>query len=189
MAAALLHPEVQEILLANPEAPVRVVVFEWSGPASQRLLVPWRAVDNQAALHELANTLQNTERAKGDPSTATGAALNTGFALLSNQPDCWKRTLDISGDGKSNTGPHPRSIATPPGLTVNGLVIGEDGGAGDTGSGTRESTVGELSAYFQAYVISGPDAFVETALGFSDYERAMVRKLKRELKSLSLAQR
>jgi hypothetical protein len=112
-----------------------------------------------------------------------------GIAALGAQRDCWKRTLDISGDGKSNTGPHPaplRAEAARAGITINALVIGADAPAsGDA----RFVEIGELSAYFNAYVIAGADAFVETALGFDDYEAAMVRKLKRELAGLILSQR
>ena len=189
LAAALLHPEVQEILLSMPQATVRVAVFEWSGPANQRVLSPWTDLENAPALLGLAHSLTTTQRSQGDPSTAIGTALTTGYALLADQQDCWKRTLDISGDGKSNTGPLPRDITAPPGLTVNGLVIGEDDGPRSARSGARENTVGELAAYYRANVISGPEAFVETAIGFADYERAMVRKLKRELQGLALSRR
>ena len=43
--------------------------------------------------------------------------------------------------------------------------------------------ISELVSYFQTWVIMGPDAFVETALGFPDFEAAMVRKLRREMES------
>ena len=52
----------------------------------------------------------------------------------------------------------------------------------------RQDQVGELSSYFQAYVLHGPTSFVEVALGFEDYERAMIRKLKRELEGMMLTQ-
>jgi hypothetical protein len=38
----------------------------------------------------------------------------------------------------------------------------------------------ELSAYFRSRVIRGPNAFIEIAQGFDDFERAMTRKLLRE---------
>ena len=38
-------------------------------------------------------------------------------------------------------------------------------------------------------MIVGPDAFVETALGFEAFEDAMVRKLLRELQGLALSSR
>ena len=44
----------------------------------------------------------------------------------------------------------------------------------------------ELSAYYNAHVIDGPDAFVETALGFADVESAMIRKLRRELQARAI---
>ena len=66
------------------------------------------------------------------------------------------------------------------GITVNGLVIGADNPAsGDI----RMVEISELVSYFQAWVLLGPDAFVETALDFEDFESAMVRKLKREMES------
>ena len=71
------------------------------------------------------------------------------------------------------------------GITINALVIGVDDPAlGDT----RQADIGELSSYFNAEVILGPDAFVITALGFSDYARAMRDKLERELDGLVLSQ-
>ena len=115
------------------------------------------------------------------------AALLAGGALLGAQADCPKRTLDLSGDGISNSGPRPRDTRHAPaleGIVVNGLVIGNaaagDGPAGATG-------LSRLSAYYEAEVIRGPGAFVETALGYADYEAAMVRKLLRELEGMSLS--
>jgi len=70
------------------------------------------------------------------------------------------------------------------GITVNALVIGADNpSSGDT----RQAEIGELSSYFRAEVIAGQDAFVETALGFDDYEAAMTRKLLRELEVLAVS--
>jgi hypothetical protein len=99
-----------------------------------------------------------------------------GFELLGMQPDCWRRTLDLSGDGVANTGPRPQDITTgqmPHGTVVNGLVI-------------DPANDGELATYFRTYVIRGPDAFVETARGFDDYTQAMERKLLRELQSIAI---
>ena len=111
-----------------------------------------------------------------------------GAELLSQQQECWKRTLDLSGDGKHNLGPHPREIKTlllSSGITINGLVIGAD----DPSHGDKRYVqVGELSAYYNAWVILGPGAFVEVALGFEAYEDAMTRKLIRELEGLILSE-
>ncbi len=183
LANALLHPDVRAALLDMPQAPVMLAVYEWSGPQDQRLVVPWTAIDSTDALHALAQRLTDAPRMAGEPSTAIGAAMRFGALLLAQQPQCWRRTLDISGDGKSNTGPRPHMIRQEmidQAITVNGLVIGVIDNRGDD---HRQLHAAELTAYFRANVLTGPDAFVETALGFMDFEAAMVRKLLRELQS------
>jgi len=183
LAAALLHPDVQASLFSLPAVPVQIAVFEWSDPLHQHLLLDWVLLNDRAALDRVVETLRNTRRHSAPPSTALGTAMQTGAALLANGPRCWKRTLDLSGDGKHNTGPHPRDVRRTlenAGLTINALVVGADAPAsGDI----RQAEIGALSSYFNAWVITGPDAFVETALGFQEFEAAMVRKLKRELES------
>lgn len=187
MAAALTHPEVQDSLFSMPTARVRLAVFEWSGPGHQHLLVEWTEITDKEVLEVVAGRIARSRRHSADPSTALGTAMLTGAALLAQQPDCWKRTLDISGDGKQNTGPHPRAVKQgldPRDLTINALVIGADGPRyGDV----RQTEIAELSSYFQANVLLGPDSFVETALGFEEFEDAMVRKLKREMESPALS--
>ena len=84
--------------------------------------------------------------------------------------DCERRTLDVSGDGTNNDGIAPelaRRDAALAGVTVNGLVIG--------------ANVATLGRYYQQFVIQGPGAFVESAEDYDGFERAMRRKLLREL--------
>ncbi|MGR3503326.1 DUF1194 domain-containing protein [Pseudaestuariivita sp.] len=185
LAAALLSPRVVEAVTLGPVAELRVMVFEWSGPEAQRVVLPWRAVRSEADLASLSAQLRSVTRVPMDESTAIGSALRFAQAALAEQSACWQLTLDLSGDGLSNTGPHPRDV-TRAGLgriTVNGLVIGQDDApAGDI----RQTGLAELSAYYRAYVLHGPDPFVETALGFEDYARAMEAKLLRELSTLAV---
>lgn len=187
LANALRHPEVERAFLALPDAPVRLAVFEWSGAGYRRPLVDWTVITGPEALHAAAAQIAATTRTAAPPETALGAAMAHGAELLSRQPDCWRRVLDISGDGKHNVPPHPRDLRAAlgaQGLTVNALVIGSD---------TRHDAdmaqveIGQLIAYFDAWVILGPEAFVEAALGFRDYEAAMTRKLLRELQTVVLS--
>lgn len=179
LAGALTHPEVVRALLGGAAAPVRLMVYEWSGPAHQRIVADWTPITDGATLEGFAAQLTATTRTPAPPSTALGAALAAGAALLAGQSGCWRQTLDISGDGMSNTGPRPQDIATPAlgGITVNALAILTDD-AGTRADGT------DLAGYFEAYLIRGPGAFVERAAGFADYERAMRHKLLRELEGL-----
>ncbi|MFT6606112.1 MAG: hypothetical protein ACJA2X_001288 [Halocynthiibacter sp.] len=109
-----------------------------------------------------------------------------GAAALGEHPDCWKRTLDISSDGPSNTGPRPRDVADHPSLrdvTVNALVIGS---ADAWMNKHTKASINALRAYFKAEVIQGPYAFVQTAVSYGDYADAIAAKLLRELETLAI---
>lgn len=180
LAAALTHPDVTDALLSAAGAPVSIAVYEWSGPTSQALIVDWTAITDAQALAGVAGALRARDRVPADPSTALGTAILSGASLLARAPNCWQRTLDISGDGVSNTGPRPQDLDTRPeikGITVNALVIGPE--AIDPPMGAAG-----LIGYFETYVIRGPGAFAEPAADFTAYEAAMVRKLLRELQGL-----
>ncbi|MGR3454648.1 DUF1194 domain-containing protein [Pseudooceanicola sp.] len=178
VANALTHPEVVSAIITTPGAEVALAIYEWSGPDFQRVLVDWTRLAGPADVAEVAAQLRGTNRVTADPSTAIGAAMRFGAVVLQGAPPCWRQVIDISGDGKSNTGPNPRDVTMPEEVMVNALVIG-----GELIDPAENRAVGlpELTAYFRAYVIRGPEAFVEVARGFYDFESAMVRKLKREL--------
>lgn len=188
LAQALGSEAVRAALLERPEAPVELLVFEWSGPHDQAVLLPWTRITNDGALETVIAQLNGVERrTDATPGTALGVAMMSGAQFLGQRSHCWRRTLDISGDGKSNLGPRPRSVKPTlegTGITINALVIGaDDPAAGDA----RQSEIAQLSAYFTAEVILGPEAFVEVALGFEEYASAMEVKLLRELEGLVLS--
>lgn len=187
LAAALSNSEVTSALLAMPGTAVRIMVYEWSGPKDQTILLPWTTISDQRTVERVAAQLALTTRTPSEQSTGLGAAMLFGANQLAQQVECWPHTLDISGDGKSNTGPHPKDLndSTFRDITINALVIGAD--PLDHGD-NRQAEIGELSSYFNAYVLRGLGSFAEVALGFEDYERAMIRKLKRELEGMALSQ-
>ncbi len=187
LAAALRRPDIRQLILSDTLATVRLAIFEWSEPGYQRVLFEWTDIRTSADLAGIATLLDSVRRSAAPQGTAVGSAMLFGADLLASQQDCWKRTLDLSGDGKHNLGPHPRDVKSAlqtKGLTINGLVIGAD----DPNNGdARYVQVGELSAYYNAWVVLGPNAFVESALGFEAYEDAIARKLIRELDSIVLS--
>ena len=190
LADALGSAAVRAALLERVETPVELLVYEWSGPQDQQLLLPWTRITNAHALDTVIAQLNTVERrVEATPGTALGVSMMRGAQYLAQRNHCWRQTLDISGDGKSNLGPRPRSVKprlAATGITINALVIGADDPAGGD---LRQGEIGELSAYFSAEVILGQDAFVEVALGFEGYAEAMERKLLRELDVLVLSMR
>ncbi|MBV1867669.1 MAG: DUF1194 domain-containing protein [Marinosulfonomonas sp.] len=181
LAGALRNPQVQQAFLAMPGAPVRLHIFEWAGIGTQRDLAPWTEITDTAALDNIADTLQATVRRPRQVQTAIGVAMLYGAGALNRQGECWRRTLDLTGDGKSNQGPRPRDVRNVPDMTditVNALVI--------SGAGQSHELFADLTAYFSAEVLRGPEAFVETALGFAAFQEAMERKLLKELQTFAI---
>lgn len=187
LAAALRDAQVQRAFLAMPQAPVRLLVFEWAGETDQRRLAGWRSIDRAQDLEAVAQRLEATQSVQEDPATAIGSAMLHGAMLLDEQAECWSRTLDISGDGPANRGPHPGDLrgGAFDGITINALVIGP----GSRANTTKDLTgVLNLEAYYRAHVLRGRDAFVETARDFEDFAQAMQRKLLREVAAPVLSQ-
>ncbi len=181
--AALNAPPVQDIFFAQPDAPISIHVFVWSGPVNQTIIVPWTSVESPADLARITALLRAHRRGVKAPNTAIGAALLAGFSFLDERSDCWVRTLDLSGDGETNTGLLPEDIPEqrrPPNVTVNGLVVGSGNFFGDAVS---RDALEDLRQYYAENVIRGPGAFVEVADDYEAYAATMERKLLRELSS------
>lgn len=187
LAAALADPQVQAAFLDFPETPVRLMVFEWSAESHQRQILGWTEIVSAAGLARIALNLRDTRPVPvANPSTAIGAAMLYGAAELRAQGPCRQKTLDISGDGPANVGRHPRLIeaAETAGVVINGLVIGPDGPSNTT---KNRQNVKSLLAYYESHVIRGPGAFVEAALDYEDFARAIRRKLIRELQPAAVS--
>jgi len=188
LAGALQNIDVRAALLAMPSAPVTLAVYEWSGPADQHLIIGWTMIDSQQTLDVFTARLFASSRVATDPSTAIGSSMIYGAALLAQKPDCWTRTLDLSGDGPSNSGPRPRDVADNAQLaqiTINALVIGIDNTRAES---DENSQIELLTQYFESEVIHGAGAFAEKAIGFDRFQTTMVRKLLRELQGLTVSQ-
>ncbi len=186
LAKALLAEEVQRAFQAFPEAPVRLYVFIWAGQGGPLTILPWTEIENETDLVEVANVLNSQIRQRFSSKTALGEAMNFGRNALQTQNECWRLTLDISGDGKSNTGVRPsdfRLTSSLTDITINALAVGQEY---TFLLGARDRDNADLVDYFETNVIHGPDAFVEIAIGFHDFEEAMERKLLKELHLLSV---
>jgi hypothetical protein len=174
LAAALIAPEVEAAFLRSP-LPVALAVYEWSGRYNQRMLLDWMMIRGRGDLLAAAARIGRSERGQTESPTAMGYALGYGAGLLARGPDCLSRTLDMAGDGENNEGFRPgAAYAEFPfgGVTVNGLVVRPEG----------VDDARAVVDFYRDEVVRGPGAFLEIAAGFDDYERAMRRKLEREVR-------
>lgn len=178
IVAALTAPEVQEAFFAS-DLPVALAIYEWSGRHNQKLLQDWILIDSRDALLRTAEAIAASNRSHNDFPTAMGYALAYGAQLLQRAPACLNKTLDMAGDGQNNEGfPPVNAYREFPfdDVTVNGLIVNAADFEGEMG----------LIAFYNSQVLHGPGAFAIIAEGFEDYERAMRRKLERELSPPSI---
>ena len=175
LASALDAPEIREAILRGGAGDVALAVYEWSGRFQEKLHLDWVLLRSEADITRAVAVLAGMERSTSDYPTALGSALGYGAQLMTRAPDCARRVIDVSGDGVNNQGFGPALAYKHfpfAGITVNGLVIlGHDAA---------------VQEHYRAEVLRGPGAFLEVAQGFEDFERAMARKLYREISDLML---
>jgi hypothetical protein len=176
LAAALLSDEVQAQLFAG--APVAITTYEWSSRNRTSQTLRWTLLEDPAALQEAVRRIYASRRVSEIFPTGIGEALGYGSRLMRDAPTCARQVIDVSGDGVHNDG-FPPAMAYKyfpfDGITVNGLVI--------------QGADADVLAYYEQEVIRGPGAFIEIAGNYEDFERAMQRKLLREIGALVIGSR
>ncbi len=178
LAAALVAPEVQRAFFESP-MPVALAVYEWSGRSTQNVVLNWQVIETMADLLSVATHISQSTRSDSGSATAMGHALAFGATLMQEAPKCLFQTIDLSGDGSNNDGYGPQIAYRHfpfENTVVNGLVINAADFEGEL----------FLIPFFENNVLHGPGAFLEIAQGFEDFERAMRKKLERELKGLQI---
>lgn len=169
LLAALSDPVIVDAFL-EPDDHVAFALYEWSGQAYQELIVDWVQVESAADLSAILVRIERHARGADQLPTGLGEALDFGRALIARAPVCAARTLDISGDGRSNDGRGPEEVYAREDfgdLLINGLPIG--------------GHEADIAVYYRARVIRGPGAFIEVARDADDFPRAIRRKLEKEL--------
>lgn len=167
---AIRHPDFVRAILAGERRRIALTYVEWSGPAWQKIIVPWRVIDGGGAAAEFAATLA------GEPlvvqrGTSISAAIAFSAGLLeSNEYDAHRRVIDVSGDGPNNYGPpvvEARGAAVASDIVVNGLPIL-----------IRPSPiVPDIVLYYSDCVIGGAGSFVLPVKSVEEFTAAIRRKL------------
>jgi hypothetical protein len=170
IAAAFRDPDVIALIEAH-EHGVAVVMTQWSGTYRAEVPLEWRVLRKRENVLAYADAIAATERMQFGNLTGIGNAIAfAGELLTTNGYEGSELKIDVSGDGRSNSGPEPenaRAAALVQNITINGLAIAADDP--------------ELPSYYAENVIGGPGAFVMVAKDFEAFGEAFRRKLKREL--------
>jgi hypothetical protein len=171
LAAAFRHPAVIAAIGSNPGGAIAVTVVQWSGPGSQVVAVPWQRIAGPVSARTFSERIAAAPRLTAEGATSISSMVRFGLALMDrNGYVGTRRVIDISADGRNNSGPRMRdwrAAAALSGATLNGLAI--------------RNEVQTLHLYFEKYVIAGAGAFVIPANDYAAYKQAILQKIVREI--------
>lgn len=173
-AKAMRDPEVLAAIAGGYYRRIAVACVEWGGAHSQKLLVPWMAIDGPESAAEFGATLLGAEgRAEG--LNAIGTAIALAHELIeTNDYDAARKVIDFSGDSANNMdGPALapiRARALAAGMTINGLAV-----LCYSCSGPPVSY--DLVSAFERAITGGPGSFVVSADDTTRFTDAVRRKL------------
>ncbi|MCF6321183.1 MAG: DUF1194 domain-containing protein [Rhizobiaceae bacterium] len=176
LAKTFLSPDVAQAISAGSHGAIAIAVIQWSGFQEQEIKVDWLRLANALDLAQLAARISRMTRRYKGGATDIGGALEFSSELISSAPfSASRNVIDIVGDGPNNVNYSPertRDKVLERGIIINALAV----------TGSYEL----LNTYFADLVIGGQNAFVESAADYDGFERAIHRKLLREIGNLNL---
>jgi len=171
LARAFRDPAVVAAIRESGEGGIAVAVVQWGVGLQQIVSVDWTQVRDGATAEELAQAIERSPRLIVGNGTGIARAILFSSGLFGSNGFAGKRrVIDVSGDGRNNSGVHPSAIRdrlVPAGIVINALAILD----GDVG----------LSAFFADHVLGGNAAFVLAAATFDDFADAIRLKLLQEI--------
>jgi Protein of unknown function (DUF1194) len=180
--AALSDKRVLAAISSGRHQRIAVCFVEWSGVTAQKLLIDWMVIDGPEAARKFGDSLVELPRSFADRTSISGA-IDFAMNLLEQAPyQAERRTIDVSGDGTSNSGRDvktARDEANAKGVTINGLVILSERPLAWNPDHTNPP--GGLAKYYQDNVIGGAGAFVVVAEDFNSFGQAIIKKLIAEI--------
>lgn len=177
-AEAIASIEVIEAIGGGPNGRVALTYVEWAGSISQRTVVPWTLIGSAADARAFARRLTTHFEAAMRRTSISGAIDHAAGLFEGNGYGGLRQVIDVSGDGPNNEGRSveaARDEAVARGIVINGLPLMTREGMG------FQWTLPDLDRYYEDCVIGGPAAFVVPVTDWSEFARAVRRKLVLEL--------
>ena len=182
---ALTNPRVIEAIQSGSNRRIAVSFLEWSGVVSQKVVIDWAIISDEASARRFADGLVEAPRSFAD-RTSISAAIDFALGRFERAPfEGTRHTIDVSGDGTNNSGRDvvsARDEAVAKGVTINGLVILSD--SPTPWNPEHTNPPGGLENYYRNNVVGGPGAFVMVAESFKSFGNALINKLIAEIASV-----
>lgn len=177
-ARAIRRPEVQNAIASLPSGAIDVAFVVWGDPDDVTHASPWFRIGADRDADVLAAALSGYRRSiRG--LTGVGHGIDAALNVLRQAPEGSARwVINVTADGTETRMPR-RSLnrsrvkqavarAAEAGVTINALVM--------------DDADGSVEAWFRRNVATAPGSFVMAADWQQDFEKAMVRKLVREIR-------
>lgn len=175
LALAFRDPDVLQAVEHLKPLGAAIAVVQWGAPGETRIVLPFIHVESARDAKAFGFRVGLIRRWSRASATSIATAIDDSRVMIeTNDYDGFRKVIDVSGDGPDNSDADieaARQKARAAGIVVNGLPIMAD-----------ESN---LDIYYRDNVIIGPDSFIEPAIDFEDYVRAIREKLLRELRPLA----
>jgi Protein of unknown function (DUF1194) len=154
---ALTSGEFLNALKQGTNAKVAVTLVEWAGVNDQRVVLPWRLIDDAASAQAVAAEMARAPVRRSYRTSIAGALIFSAALFDNNGFRGIRRVIDVSGDGTNNQGPvvtQVRDDVVAKGITINGLPIMLKEPQ------PNSIDIKDLDIYYEDCVIGGPGAFV-----------------------------
>ena len=177
-AEAITHPRVLAAIRGGYRQAIAIAYIEWGAPESQHVIVDWTLIKDEATAKAFAEKLVREPRAAWGYNSISNAIAFSADMIRNNNYNGSRKVIDVSGDGPQIGGmplERIRAEAIDEDITINALAINNKDGM------LRGPGGMPLDEHYRRDVIGGFGAFVEVAESRADLNRALLKKLIREI--------
>jgi hypothetical protein len=178
---ALTDKRIIDAISSGALGRIAVTYIEWAGSQYQQTVVEWAVIDGPDSAKAFALKISDAPRVAEMWTSISGALIYGAAKFDNNGYEGKRRVIDVSGDGRNNSGPDLagiRDAVVKRGIVINGLPIMSE--RPNFGRPPER----DLDIYYEQNVIGGPGSFMVPAHDFPDFARAVRTKLIKEISGL-----
>ncbi len=180
--AALQHPKVLHAIRSGLHRRIAVTYIEWADSGRAKVTVPWMIIDSAESARAFSDALSKSELVRMRRTSIGDALVFAADQFDNNLYTGNRRVIDISGDGRSNSGlslAAARQLVVSRGITINGLpILLKRNLSYSTGKSSR------IDVYYEDCVIGGPGAFIVPVKALDEFIDAIRKKIILEVAGL-----
>lgn len=182
VVAAFRSDEVIRAITSGMLGRIAVAYIDFASRMTNRVVLDWHIIRDRATAHAFADSLAAASLTHGMHTSISDGVELAVRLIESNAIEGTRRVIDVSGHGPNNFGrlvDDVRDETIARRITVNGLPIMNERDALNS-----RYYLPDLDLYYRGCVIGGPGAFIVVARNFTDFARAIRRKLILEIAGL-----